>query len=68
MTPTYKVLMNTIDDCEKRLEFVEVDIEKIKELGLKIHASCKPKFVLAMEGRIVDEVNGTNVPDLLEKI
>ena len=31
-------------------------------------ASCRPKFLLILEGKILDEVNGANIPELTEKI
>lgn len=68
MNPTYKRLTNETDDWEKRLEFIEVDYEKIESLQLTAKVSCRPKFILLLNGSKVDEVNGTNIPELLSKI
>lgn len=104
MFPTYQDLSSTIDDFDKRLDFIMVyqklickDLSVLKNSFLKrnskatevkrkkrnlvytlknnnyffkfwIAASCRPKFLLILEGKIVDEVHGANLPELTEKI
>ncbi|KAL4506864.1 hypothetical protein ABPG72_001285 [Tetrahymena utriculariae] len=34
----------------------------------KFHATCQPKFLFIYEGKIIDEVVGTNIPVFIEKV
>ena len=63
---TYKLLQTTvIDEFEKRVDIVLVDQEKIAGLkNDKFTATSRPKILLAMEGRIIVEINDANIPEL----
>lgn len=61
---TYKLLQTTvIDEFEKRVDILMVDQEKL--VGLKndkFTATSRPKILLAIEGKILVEINDANIP------
>lgn len=70
MNPTYKYLSQNIDDFDKRIEFGQLEFEKLKLLkdDKKFQTICMPKFLFILKGKIEDEVNGANIPDFTEKV
>lgn len=67
LMPCYKNLQTqTIDEFEKRVDIVLVDQEKVANLNHeKFKATSKPRILLALQGRIIHEVqSGPNVSDL----
>ena len=51
------------------MDIVLVDQEKIAGLkNDKFVASSRPKIMLAMEGRIIVEINDANIPELDENV
>eukprot|EP01016_Furgasonia_blochmanni_P052069 TRINITY_DN8263_c0_g5_i1.p1 TRINITY_DN8263_c0_g5~~TRINITY_DN8263_c0_g5_i1.p1 ORF type:complete len:126 (+),score=32.34 TRINITY_DN8263_c0_g5_i1:138-515(+) len=68
MQSTFRKVATEIDDFEKRMEFLSVDSEKVKGLFKNMVVTCRPKFLFLLEGRIIDEVNGANTPEIMEKI
>ncbi|KAL4460944.1 hypothetical protein ABPG74_016416 [Tetrahymena malaccensis] len=69
MYPTYNQLMISIDDFEKRIDILLLDQDKLVSYkNDKFHATCQPKFLFISEGKIIDEVVGTNIPVFIEKV
>ena len=72
MYPTYKQISTSIDDFEKRIEFGVLDLDKLKTIRTEkdkyFQSICQPKFLFILEGKVVDEVNGANIPLIMEKI
>lgn len=69
----YPLYRNFRDDgiveFEKRVDIILVDQEKIANLKIdKLVATCRPKLVLCLEGKILHEVNGANIPELDENV
>lgn len=65
-----------IVEFEKRMDIVLVDQverwfiqEKIANLkNDKFVATCRPKLILSLEGKILHEINGANIPELDENV
>lgn len=82
MFPTYKSLLTSIDDFDKRVDILMVPIENVKGYkndkfrnyslifiySLDRDNTTKPKFVFFQEGKVVDEVNGADIPNVVDKI
>jgi len=69
MYPLYKQLSTTFDDFDKRVDIILLAQEKlIVYKDDKLRSTCKPKFLLCMEGRIKEEIHGANLPELSDKI
>ncbi|KAM3137895.1 hypothetical protein pb186bvf_009976 [Paramecium bursaria] len=71
MQPTYKSLQTNIDDFEKRVDIFTLSYNKIvhyKHDKFNKEPSAKPRFLFFYEGKIVDEVNGADIPAIYEKV
>jgi hypothetical protein len=67
LEPCFKNLQTAvIDEFEKRVDIILVDVEKLEELKNPAFEmnTTKPKIILALEGKIVHEVNGPNNSEL----
>ena len=68
--PTYKNFALNIDDFEKRVDIILLDqdyLEEYKNDRLR-DPSCRPKILFFLEGAIIDEVLGANIPSLIDKV
>eukprot|EP00825_Cyclidium_porcatum_P007627 TRINITY_DN13827_c0_g1_i2.p3 TRINITY_DN13827_c0_g1~~TRINITY_DN13827_c0_g1_i2.p3 ORF type:complete len:103 (-),score=27.99 TRINITY_DN13827_c0_g1_i2:108-416(-) len=70
MFSTYQQLAMSIDDFDKRVDIILLQVEKLVEYkNEKItDVTCRPKFLFFMEGKIKDEIQGANIPALIEKV
>ena len=70
LNPCYKKLRDeVIDEFEKRVDVVLASQEKLEELNNdKFKVTCKPKLLLCLEGKIIHEINGPNIPELEENV
>jgi hypothetical protein len=66
LMPFYKNLQtNVIDEFEKRIDIILVDQEKIESLNIpELHATCKPKILIALQGKFIYTANGPNTSEL----
>ncbi|EGR32666.1 thioredoxin domain protein 3 [Ichthyophthirius multifiliis] len=68
MYPTYNQLMLSIDDFEKRIDILLLDQDKLVNYKSdKFSSTCKPKFLFISDGKIIDVVEGTNVPVFVDR-
>jgi hypothetical protein len=65
----YVQLAASIDDFRNRVDVLLVEHEKIPSFHdeLKAVSSCRPKFLLAIHGKIIHTVSGPDLP-LLEEL
>ncbi len=69
MNPAYKKLRDEgIDEFEKRVDIVLASCEKLDGLNEKFKATCKPKLLLCLEGKIIHEINGPNISELEDNV
>ncbi|CAD8073517.1 unnamed protein product [Paramecium primaurelia] len=71
MIPTYKTLQTSIDDFEKRVDIYTLGYGKIltyKHDKFNREPTSKPRFVFYQEGRLVDEVQGADIPAIIERV
>jgi len=70
LMPFYKNLQtNIIDEFEKRVDIILLDQEKIESLNLpEFHSTCKPKIIIALQGKIIFTANGPNTSELEDQV
>lgn len=70
LNPFYKNLQtNVIDEFERRVDIVLLAQEKVEALGIpELHSTCKPKILIALQGKIIFTVNGPNTSELEEHV
>jgi thiol-disulfide isomerase/thioredoxin len=70
LMPFYKNLQtNIIDEFEKRIDIILLDQEKVESLAIPdLHSTCKPKVLIAMQGKIIHTAHGPNTSELEEHV
>lgn len=67
LASTYRSIAMKIDDWDTKIQFLIADVGDIPELA-PYQNSCKPKFLFYLNGKIVAEVSGVNVPKIVHNV
>ncbi|TNV85355.1 hypothetical protein FGO68_gene1080 [Halteria grandinella] len=61
MNQNYRTIWFNYEEADKRLEFYTIDSTVLpKEYADKFHASCKPRFVIYLEGELKANIDGAD--------
>jgi thiol-disulfide isomerase/thioredoxin len=67
LNASFKNIAMKIDDYDNRLQFIVADSALVPDIAHH-QQSCKPKFLFYLNGKLIGEVSGVNVPKLQQMI
>lgn len=67
LAQTFRSIALKIDDWDNRIQFLTVDVDRVHYLK-DVQNSSQPKFIFYLGSKIVAEVKGVNVPQIMAYI